>query len=41
MILDTFLGGGPGFLGIFLNCSRICGYHFFGEIYLFRNHPDF
>ena len=28
-------------LGIFLYCSRIFGYHFFGKIYLFRNHPDF
>ena len=38
---EYYFGGAPGFLGIFLDCSWILGYHFFGEIYLFRNHPDF
>ena len=28
-----YFWGGPGFLSIFLDCSRIFGYHFFGEIH--------
>ena len=32
IILGTFLGVAPGFLGIIFGYSRIFGYHFFGKI---------
>ena len=52
IILGTFLGVAPGFLGSFLGYSRIFGYHFLaipgflGIIFLvkfdfFKNNPDF
>ena len=36
-----FSWGAPGFWGIFLDCSRIFGYHFLVKFSLLKNHPDF
>ena len=41
IILGTFLGVAPGFLGIISGYSRIFGYHFLVKFVFFKNNPDF
>ena len=41
IILGTFLGVVPGFLGTFLGYSRIFGYRFLVKFDFFKNNPDF
>ena len=40
IILGTFLGVAPGFLGISFGYSRIFGYHFLVKFDFFKNNPD-
>ena len=41
IILGTFLGIAPGFLGINFGYSRIFGYHFLVKFDFFKNNPNF